>query len=242
MVEKRSDRERESILSTAASLRWEVGNDLQTSLMESIYQNASRISDQVVIADKSKARLAWEHRLEWLLTSRWTGFPIMFLVLAMVFWLTISGANYPSQLLSGLLIEQLYPVLKTFGADLHLPWWLSGLLIDGMYLALAWVVSVMLPPMAIFFPLFTLLEDFGYLPRVAFNLDSLFQKAGAHGRQALSMSMGFGCNAAGVIATRIIDSPRERLIAMITNNFALCNGRWPTQTLIASLFVGALAP
>ena len=123
-----------------------------------------------------------------------------------------------------------------------MPWWLSGLLIDGMYLATAWVVSVMLPPMAIFFPLFTLLEDFGYLPRVSFNLDNAFRKAGAHGKQSLSMMMGFGCNAAGVIATRVIDSPRERLIAIITNNFALCNGRWPTQILIATLFIGVLAP
>jgi ferrous iron transport protein B len=113
-------------------------------------------------------------------------------------------------------------------------------LIDGVYLATAWVVSVMLPPMAIFFPLFTLLEDFGYLPRVAFNLDNVFKKAGAHGKQSLTMMMGFGCNAAGMVATRIIDSPRERLIAMLTNNFALCNGRWPTQILIASIFIGAL--
>jgi ferrous iron transport protein B len=118
----------------------------------------------------------------------------------------------------------------------------GGLLIDGMYLTTAWVVSVMLPPMAIFFPLFTLLEEFGYLPRVAFNLDRAFKQAGAHGRQALSMMMGFGCNAAGVVATRVIDSPRERLIAMITNNFALCNGRWPTQILVATLFIGSLVP
>jgi ferrous iron transport protein B len=111
-----------------------------------------------------------------------------------------------------------------------------------MYLAGAWVVSVMLPPMAIFFPLFTLLEDFGYLPRVAFNLDHLFKKSGAHGKQSLTMMMGFGCNAAGVVATRIIDSPRERLIAILTNNFALCNGRWPTQILMATIFIGALAP
>ncbi len=123
-----------------------------------------------------------------------------------------------------------------------MPWWLDGLLIDGMYLATAWVVSVMLPPMAIFFPLFTLLEDFGYLPRVSFNLDALFRKSGAHGKQALTMMMGFGCNAAGVVATRIIDSPRERLIAIITNNFALCNGRWPTQILIATIFIGGLVP
>jgi ferrous iron transport protein B len=123
-----------------------------------------------------------------------------------------------------------------------LPWWLDGFVLDGVYLATAWVVSVMLPPMAIFFPVFTLLEDFGYLPRVAFNLDSLFRKAGAHGKQALTMCMGFGCNAAGVVATRVIDSPRERLIAIITNNFSLCNGRWPTQILIATIFIGALAP
>jgi ferrous iron transport protein B len=123
-----------------------------------------------------------------------------------------------------------------------IPWWLDGFLLDGVYLATAWVISVMLPPMAIFFPLFTLLEDFGYLPRVAFNLDSLFHKAGAHGKQALTMCMGFGCNAAGVVATRVIDSPRERLIAIITNNFSLCNGRWPTQILIATIFIGALAP
>jgi len=116
------------------------------------------------------------------------------------------------------------------------------LLIDGIYLAVAWVISVMLPPMAIFFPLFTLLEDFGYLPRVAFNLDDMFRRSGAHGKQALTMSMGWGCNAAGVIATRIIDSPRERLIAIITNNFSLCNGRWPTQILIATIFIGVLVP
>ena len=141
-----------------------------------------------------------------------------------------------------MLIGWLSPLLKEGATTLHFPWWLSGFLIDGVYLATAWVVSVMLPPMAIFFPLFTLLEDFGYLPRVAFNLDKLFRKAGAHGKQALTMSMGFGCNAAGVVATRIINSPREKLIAIITNNFSLCNGRWPTQILIATLFIGVLVP
>jgi ferrous iron transport protein B len=156
--------------------------------------------------------------------------------------LTIAGANYPSSLLATLLLDHVYGLLKSFSAMIGLVWWLDGFLIDGVYLALAWVIAVMLPPMAIFFPLFTLLEDLGYLPRVAFNLDNLFHKAGAHGKQALTMSMGWGCNAAGVIATRIIDSPRERLIAIITNNFALCNGRWPTQILIASIFIGAIAP
>ncbi len=167
---------------------------------------------------------------------------MMILLFTVVFWLTISGANIPSGLLAGLLLDTIHPLLKAGAASIGLPWWLSGLLIDGVYLGTAWVVSVMLPPMAIFFPLFTLLEDFGYLPRVAFNLDNLFKKSGAHGKQALSMMMGFGCNAAGVVATRIIDSPRERLIAIITNNFALCNGRWPTQILIATLFIGALVP
>ncbi len=123
-----------------------------------------------------------------------------------------------------------------------MPWWLSGLLIDGVYRATAWVVSVMLPPMTIFFPLFTLLEDFGYLPRVAFNLDGLFKRVGAQGKQALTMCMGLGCNAAGVVATRVIESPRERLIAIITNNFSLCNGRWPTQILLSTIFFGAIVP
>jgi ferrous iron transport protein B len=145
-------------------------------------------------------------------------------------------------MLASVLIDQGHPFLGGLAESMNLPAWLSGLLIDGMYLTLAWVVSVMLPPMMIFFPLFTLLEDFGYLPRVAYNLDGLFRRSGAHGKQSLSMAMGFGCNAAGVIATRVIDSPRERLIAILTNNFALCNGRWPTQILIGTIFIGALAP
>jgi ferrous iron transport protein B len=145
-------------------------------------------------------------------------------------------------MLAELLVDHGHPLLKAGAAAIGLPWWLDGLLVDGIYLATAWVVSVMLPPMAIFFPLFTLLEDFGYLPRVAFNLDRAFRRAGAHGKQALTMSMGWGCNAAGVVATRIIESPRERLIAIITNNFALCNGRWPTQILVATIFIGGVAP
>jgi ferrous iron transport protein B len=183
-----------------------------------------------------------DRQLDRILTSRWLGFPVMLLILAVVFWITTAGANVPSQMIATLLLDTVHPALKAFGAALSMPWWLSGFLFDGMYLATAWVIAVMLPPMAIFFPLFTLLEDFGYLPRVAFNLDKLFQKAGAHGKQALTMCMGFGCNAAGVVATRVIDSARERLIAIITNNFSLCNGRWPTQILIASIFLGTLAP
>ena len=161
----------------------------------------------------------------------------MLLILSAVFWLTIEGANVPSAMLGTLLIDTIHPALKMFGVSVGLAEGLNGFLFDGVYLATAWVVAVMLPPMAIFFPLFTLLEDFGYLPRVAFNLDSLFRRAGAHGKQALTMCMGFGCNAAGVVATRVIDSPRERLVAIITNNFSLCNGRWPTQILLSLIHI-----
>jgi ferrous iron transport protein B len=157
-----------------------------------------------------------------------------------VFWLTITGANYPSQLIAtGLfsLEDWLSELLQTISA----PFWLSGPLIDGIYRTLAWVVSVMLPPMAIFFPLFTLLEDSGYLPRVAFNLDNFFRKACAHGKQALTMCMGFGCNAAGIVGCRIINSPRERLIATITNNFVPCNGRFPTLIAIITMFFAGTA-
>jgi ferrous iron transport protein B len=234
-----SDRER--ILAQANQLRWRIGDGFHDSLMESIYADAARIADGAVQRDGTRTRFNWDRALDRILTGRWTGLPVMLLLLTGVFWLTISGANIPSGAISWLLLDTLHPALKAGAAWLWIPFWLDGLLIDGMYLAAAWVVSVMLPPMAIFFPLFTILEDFGYLPRVAFNMDGLFRRVGAHGKQALTMSMGYGCNAAGIIATRIIDSPRERLIAIITNNFALCNGRWPTQILIATLFIGALA-
>lgn len=230
------------ILQTAESLRWEIGPQFHEQLMEGIYTEAANLADRAVTRPDEKPRFDLDRTIDKIVTSRIWGFPMMVLLFTIVFWLTISGANVPSAMLATLLIDKTVPLLHQ-GADfLRLPWWLSGFFIDGMYLATAWVVSVMLPPMAIFFPLFTLLEDFGYLPRVAFNLDNLFRKSGAHGKQALSMMMGFGCNAAGVVATRIIDSPRERLIAIITNNFALCNGRWPTQILIASLFLGSLVP
>jgi ferrous iron transport protein B len=232
----------EEILKSAQALRWEVGTDFHEHLMESIYTDAARLADRAVTRPEEKPRFDFDRTLDRILTSRVWGFPLMLLLLMVVFWLTISGANVPSSMLATLLLDTIHPFLKNLAANIGLPWWLDGFLIDGMYLATAWVISVMLPPMAIFFPLFTLLEDFGYLPRVAFNLDNMFRKAGAHGKQALSMTMGFGCNAAGVVATRIIDSPRERLIAIITNNFALCNGRWPTQILIATLFIGVLVP
>lgn len=230
------------ILQTAQDLRWDVGQDFHEQLMEDIYAEAAHLADRAVTRPDEKPRFDMDRTIDKIVTSRIWGFPLMILLFTFVFWLTISGANIPSQILATILLDTIYPLLQQAAAAINMPWWLSGLLIDGVYLATAWVVSVMLPPMAIFFPLFTLLEDFGYLPRMAFNLDNIFRKAGTHGKQALSMMMGFGCNAAGVISTRIIDSPRERLIAIITNNFALCNGRWPTQILIATLFIGALVP
>jgi ferrous iron transport protein B len=210
--------------------------------METVYTEAARLADRAVTRSGERSPFDLDRALDRIVTSRVWGIPLMLGMLTVVFWLTIAGANVPSELLAGLLIDTLHPLLREVAAAIDMPWWLAGPLVDGMYLSTAWVISVMLPPMAIFFPLFTLLEDFGYLPRVAFNLDNAFRRVGAHGKQALTMAMGWGCNAAGVVATRIIESPRERLIAILTNNFALCNGRWPTQILVASIFVGALAP
>jgi ferrous iron transport protein B len=232
----------EHIIELSNELRWQIGDDFHDNLTEGIYADAANIVKDSVQIDNSKKRFRLDARIDKIVTSKIFGFPIMFLLLGLILWITIIGANYPSSLLAELLLETIHPVLKSGASSIGLPWWLDGFLIDGVYLAVAWVIAVMLPPMAIFFPLFTLLEDFGYLPRVAFNLDYLFKKSGAHGKQALTMSMGFGCNAAGVVATRIIDSPRERLIAIITNNFSLCNGRWPTQILIATIFIGAVVP
>jgi ferrous iron transport protein B len=169
------------------------------------------------------------------------GLPIMALLLAAVFWLTIAGANVPSAMLATAFFWAEDQAASLFDAA-GMPWWVTGFVWHGVFRGLGWVVSVMLPPMAIFFPLFTMLEDLGYLPRVAFNLDFLFRRAGAHGKQALTMAMGFGCNAAGVIATRVIDSPRERIIAILTNNFVPCNGRFPTLIMLATIFVGAQFP
>ncbi|MCC6416092.1 MAG: ferrous iron transporter B [Opitutaceae bacterium] len=230
------------ILENARKLRRGIPGDVHEHIVEAIYADAARIADRAVSRPDRGARPTFDRSLDRVLTSRLWGFPIMLLLFALMFWITIIGANAPSGWLATLLVDHGWPWLRGLAAAAGLPAWLSGLLVDGMYLSMAWVVSVMLPPMAIFFPLFTILEDFGYLPRVAFNLDRLFKSVGAHGKQSMSTMMGFGCNAAGVVATRIIDSPRERLIAIITNNFALCNGRWPTQILIASLFIGMLAP
>lgn len=203
-------------------------------IVTTIIKRAEKIGSRVVTYESSNYSNK-DRKIDKILTSRTFGIPIMILLLGVVFWLTITGANYPSAMLSkGLFwIES---KLSEFLIGIGAPAWIDGLFIKGMYRTLAWVVAVMLPPMAIFFPLFTLLEDLGYLPRIAFNLDNFFKKSCACGKQALTMCMGFGCNAAGIIGCRIIDSPRERLIAIITNNFVPCNGRFPTLIAIITMF------
>ncbi len=232
----------EHVLDLASDLRWQLPQNLHDRITEALYAEAARITGRNVRQQGGSRRLAWQARVDHWLTHPLTGFPIMIAVLGVVLWLTISGANVPSKLLSELLIDWGHPALGGMLESLGSPWWLRGILADGIYLATAWVISVMLPPMAIFFPCFTILEDLGFLPRVAFNLDRMFQRVGAHGKQALTMTMGLGCNVAGVIAARVIDSPRERLVAILTNNFSICNGRWPTLILMGSIFIGAAVP
>ena len=207
---------------------------IRSHLSKTTYDYAKSISDQVVTVTNSKA-FDRDEKIDRVVSSKIFGIPLMLLLLCGVLWLTIQGANYPSEIISNVLFAvepKIYDLLNS----MSFPIWLNEMITYGMYRTLAWVVSVMLPPMAIFFPLFTLLEDLGYLPRVAFNLDHLFKKACCHGKQCLTMCMGFGCNAAGVIGCRIIDSPRERLIAILTNNFVPCNGRFPTLIAISTIF------
>lgn len=205
-------------------------------IVADIYGNAEQITRHV-LSKKENKRYFFDQRLDDLVTSKWLGYPLMLLLLVIVFWITIEGANIPSGVLAAWFFafqDQLTLWFQWAGA----PAWLHGVLVLGVYRTLAWVVSVMLPPMAIFFPLFTLLEDSGYLPRIAFNLDHIFKKAKACGKQSLTMCMGFGCNAAGVTSCRIIDSPRERIIAILTNVFVPCNGRFPTFIAVTSIFIG----
>jgi len=200
---------------------------------EELVRAAERLAAQV----QEGGRGVREGRLERLLTGRWTAFPVMLLLLLTVFWLTIVGANVPSALLQRG-FDRVGAWLRAAFSLLRAPWWLRGALLDGVWETVARVVAVMLPPMAIFFPLFTLLEDLGYLPRVAYALDRPFAVCGACGKQSLSMCMGFGCNAAGVVGCRIIDSPRERLIAVLTNSFVPCNGRFPALITLILLLTG----
>lgn len=199
---------------------------------------AAQLSLEVISYDNINYQKK-DRALDSILTGKYTAYPVMLLLLALIFWLTIVGANYPSALLSSLFHwgeEGLYSLFSALRA----PFWLTGLMLAGVYRVLTWIVSVMLPPMAIFFPLFTLLEDVGCLPRIAYNLDCPLKKCCACGKQALTMTMGFGCNAVGVTGCRIIASPRERLIAILTNSFVPCNGRFPTLiTLITLFFIGS---
>jgi len=210
-------------------------DSLRDRLVFRIVQTGNTVARET-ISREGKEYLQIDRKIDNIVTSRVLGIPIMLSLLGIVFWITIKGANYPSQLIARVLFD-IEGRLTVFFASQNLPEWMHGVLVLGMYRTLAWVISVMLPPMAIFFPFFTLLEDLGYLPRVAFNLDSFFKKACAHGKQALTMCMGFGCNAAGVIACRIIESPRERLIATVTNSFVPCNGRFPTLIALTTIFI-----
>lgn len=210
-------------------------NEIDDVLTESINNEASLISSKVVsYLNKDYAKK--DRRLDKILTKKSTGIPIMIILFAFIFWLTITGSNYPSMLLQSVLFK-FENVLFNFFSYLHIPNFVNEALTHGVYRVLAWVVSVMLPPMALFFPLFTILEDIGYLPRIAFNVDGIFKKCKTCGKQALTMAMGFGCNAVGVSGCRIIDSPRERLIAVLTNSFVPCNGRFPILISIITMFL-----
>jgi ferrous iron transport protein B len=230
----------EAVIAVAESLRPRLGPNFRDEIVKSLYAEAELIAKRAVKTIGNK-KYDLDQRIDRMVTSPIFGLPIMLLLLAFVFWLTIVASNVPSRWIGNALfwVEGQAAILFT---NWGIPWYITGFIWHGVYRGLAWVVAVMLPPMAIFFPIFTILEDLGYLPRVAFNLDFLFKKAGAHGKQALTMAMGFGCNAAGVIATRIIDSPRERLIAILTNNFVPCNGRFPTLIMLATVFVAASFP
>ena len=228
------------ILTKAESLRSTLSTGFRDEIVKSLYSEAETIAKRAVKTALTK-KYDFDQKIDRLVTSPIVGLPIMLILLTIIIWLTVSGANVASAWIATVLFG-----IGDWGRALFnqigMPWWITGFVWDGVYLGLAWVISVMLPPMAIFFPAFTFMEDLGYLPRVAFNLDWMFKKTGAHGKQSLTMAMGFGCNAAGVIATRIIDSPRERLIAILTNNFVPCNGRFPTLIMLATVFVAAAFP
>ncbi|MBQ8431826.1 MAG: ferrous iron transport protein B [Clostridia bacterium] len=201
-----------------------------------------------VVCENASSHSKRDRWIDRLLTGKYTAYPLMLLLLLAVFWITIRFANIPSAFLSQC-FEGLLEWLTRLLIHLQAPEWLMGLLIDGLLRVPLWVISVMLPPMAIFFPLFTFLEDVGYLPRIAYNLDRPFHACRACGKQSLTMCMGFGCNAAGVVGCRIIDSPRERMLAILTNSFVPCNGRFPALISLISIFLvgsgafsGALAP
>lgn len=208
-------------------------------IVSTIMYHSEKISLDVIRCKRQNYSVR-TNKIDKILTSKLTGIPIMLLFFALIFWITITGANYPSALLTKF-FNYIETKLVLLFEHFNSPLWLIDISVFGLYRTLAWIVAVMLPPMAIFFPLFTILEDLGYLPRIAFNLDNFFRKACTSGKQALTMCMGFGCNAAGIVGCRIIDSPRERLVAMLTNNFVPCNGRFPFLITISSIFFASSA-
>lgn len=206
-------------------------------IVSSIVKKAEIISKKVCTFENQNYSKR-DRQIDKILTSKTFGFPIMILFLGLIFWLTIVGANYPSQALFSM-FTWFQEKLFLFADWINCPSWLSDMLLLGIYQTLTWIISVMLPPMAIFFPLFTFLEDLGYLPRIAFNMDGFFKKCCCTGKQMITMCMGFGCNAAGCVGCRIIDSPRERLVAILTNNFVPCNGRFPFLISVATIFIAS---
>lgn len=220
-------------------------SSVKDEIVSTIVEKAEEICKRAVKYEKTNYSKR-DFILDKIFTGKYTAFPIMLLLLSFIFWLTISGANIPSEYLSSVFFY-FQGKLTSFFDYLGFPIWLNSMLVEGGYRVLTWVVAVMLPPMAIFFPLFTILEDSGYLPRIAYNLDKPFKKCNSCGKQALTMCMGFGCNAAGIVGTRIINSPKERLLAILTNNFVPCNGRFPTLISIITIFFigsysGVLSP
>ncbi|MES5895757.1 nucleoside recognition domain-containing protein [Bacillus cereus group sp. RP43] len=211
--------------------------DIRDDIVGDIYRTSASICKEAVQYTNTD-KLYRSEKLDKIFTSPIWGFPIMLGILSIIFYLTIAGANVPSDMIAKF-FGWVEGYLTSWFQAMHAPEWLHGILILGLFRGTSAVISVMLPPMAIFFPMFALLENYGYLPRVAFNMDRLFKRSGAHGKQSLTMAMGFGCNAAAIMSTRIIESPRERMLAILTNNFVPCNGRWPTLILMASLFMAA---
>lgn len=233
---------RQSVIEAKKNLetREITSQNFKDKIVADIMKKAEETSKEVCTFENKNYRER-DLKIDKILTSKIFGIPIMILFLGLIFWITIVGANYPSEWLFSV-FNWLQDKLIYFANYIHCPIWLSDMLINGVYKTLTWIVAVMLPPMAIFFPLFTILEDLGYLPRIAFNMDGFFKKACCSGKQMITMCMGFGCNACGVTGCRIIDSPRERLIAILTNNFVPCNGRFPFLITIATIFIaGAFA-
>ncbi|QGG49627.1 nucleoside recognition domain-containing protein [Lysinibacillus pakistanensis] len=233
-MESRSVLNHSSLKAIIAEVREVSNKDIRDEIVSDIYAKSKSLCKKVV--SQQHTALYRSDKLDEIFTSRIWGFPIMLLMLGTIFYITIAGANIPSDMLASL-FGFLESKLTYLFEAMHAPEWLHGILVLGLFRGTGWVISVMLPPMAIFFPIFALLENYGYLPRVAFNMDRLFKRAGGHGKQSLTMAMGFGCNAAAILSTRIIESPRERMLAILTNNFVPCNGRWPTLILLASLFM-----